>query len=244
VGCLRRSRTIDWPDDDPKAVITETAVAPVAAGRERRGAAQAVAARDQSDGLAAPAGAEYVHSARAARRPPSCDGREGIHLYQFCLRAAHCGSSELWISSLEVTLAALRLRKGARFIYEYDLNIPWRHEVRSEGYLPAEPGKTYPRRTGGAGACPPKDCGGPEGYLAGLDEAVSVEAFEDWDTLIEFLDWVIREGRTELLKDEETRWRLEQALERIEDREHAPGKPFSRQAVNTRLRQGEHRVRR
>jgi hypothetical protein len=30
----------------------------------------------------------------------------------------------------DVMLAALRFRKGARFIYEYDLNIPWRHEVR------------------------------------------------------------------------------------------------------------------
>jgi hypothetical protein len=57
-------------------------------------------------------------------------GREGIHLYQFCPSAAHYGSCELSASSPEVTLAALRLRKGARFTYEYDLNIPWRHEVR------------------------------------------------------------------------------------------------------------------
>ena len=163
-------------------------------------------------------------------------GWEGIHLYQFCLRAAHYGSSELWVSSPEVTLAALRLRQGARFTYEYDLNIPWRHEVRIEDHLPAEPGKTYPRCIGGAGACPPEDCGGPEGYLAGLDEAVSVEAFEDWDTLIETLDQVVQEGRPDLLKDEETRWRLEKVLERIEDREHAPGETFSRQAVNVRLR--------
>jgi hypothetical protein len=169
-------------------------------------------------------------------------GWEGIHLYQFCLRTAHYGSEELWVSSPDVTLAALRLRQGARFIYEYDLNIPWRHEVRIEDHVAAEPGKTYPRCTGGGDACPPEDCGGPEGYLAGLDEAVSVEAFEDWDTLIETLDQVVREGRTELLKDEEARWRLEQALERIEDRENVPGEPFSRQAVNARLSQGEHRV--
>src|SRR5487761_94303 len=167
-------------------------------------------------------------------------GWEGIHLYQFCLHATCYGSEELWVSSPEVTLTALRLRKGARFIYEYDLNIPWRHEVRIEDHTAVEPGKTYPRCTGGAGACPPEDCGGPEGYLAGLDEAVSVEAFEDLDTLIEIVDQVVREGRTDLLKDEETRWRLEQALERTEDREHAPGEPFSRRAVNARLHQGEH----
>ena len=169
-------------------------------------------------------------------------GWESIHLYQLCLRAAHYGSEELWASSPEMTLAALRLRKGARFTYEYDLNIPWRHEVQVEDHLPAESGKTYPCCTGGEGACPPEDCGGPEGYLAGLDEAASAEAFEDWDTLIEILDQVVLDGRTDLLKDEETRWRLEQALERAEAREHAQGEPFSRRAINARLRQGEHRV--
>jgi len=45
-------------------------------------------------------------------------GWEGIHLYQFCLRAARYGSLELSASSPDVTLAALRLRKGARFTYE------------------------------------------------------------------------------------------------------------------------------
>jgi hypothetical protein len=82
---------------------------------------------------------------------------DGIHLYQCCLLAAYYGSEELWASSPEVTLTALHLCKGARFTYGYDLNIPWRHEVRVENHLPAEPGKTYPRCTGGGGACPPED---------------------------------------------------------------------------------------
>ena len=71
-------------------------------------------------------------------------GWEGIHLYVFQLRAARYGSWELSASSPDVTLASLRLRKGARFIYEYDLNIPWRHEVRIEDRLRLETGKTYP----------------------------------------------------------------------------------------------------
>jgi hypothetical protein len=62
----------------------------------------------------------------------------GIHLYVFQLRAARYGSWELSASSPDVTLAALRFRKGARFIYEYDLNIPWRHEVRIEDRLEPE----------------------------------------------------------------------------------------------------------
>ena len=57
-------------------------------------------------------------------------GWESIHLYQFCLRSARYGSWELSASSPDVTLAALKLRKGARFAYEYDLNIPWRHRRR------------------------------------------------------------------------------------------------------------------
>ena len=81
-------------------------------------------------------------------------GWEGIHLYVFRLRAARYGSWELSASSPDVTLADLRFRKGARLIYEYDLNIPWRHEVRIEDRLerrlgrpiPFAPGATAPVR--------------------------------------------------------------------------------------------------
>ena len=97
-------------------------------------------------------------------------GWEGIHLYDFELRAARYGSWELSASSPDVTLASLRLRKGARFVYEYDLNIPWRHEVRIEERLRPETGKTYPLYSGGSGACPPEDCGGPQSFMAGRDE--------------------------------------------------------------------------
>ena len=38
---------------------------------------------------------------------------EGIHLYQFSQRATRFASAELSASSPDVTLAALRLRKGA-----------------------------------------------------------------------------------------------------------------------------------
>ena len=90
---------------------------------------------------------------------------EGIHLFQFRLRSRRYGSWELSASSPDVTLEAMWLRKGARFAYDYDLNIPWRHEVRIEDHLPVETGKVYPTCTGGDGACPPEDCGGPRGYV-------------------------------------------------------------------------------
>jgi len=167
-------------------------------------------------------------------------GWGGIHLYQFCLRAARYGSWELSASSPDVPLAALRLRKGARFTYEYDLNIPWRHEIRIESQLEPAAGKTYPICTGGNGACPPENCGGPAGFMAGRNGMLSVESLEDLDAMTEIIGQVVLERRMDLLNDEGTRWRLEEAVERSNAREHAQGRPFSRRTVNTCLRKGEH----
>ena len=169
-------------------------------------------------------------------------GWEGIHLYDFHLRAMHYGSWEVAAASPDVTLAALRLRKGARFVYEYDLNIPWRHEIRIEDRLAPEAGKACPVCTGGAGACPPEDCGGPESFMDRRDESFSFDALEDLDTMVEVLRQVTLEDGPELLMlDQETRWRLEDAVERSKARERAQGRPFSRREVNASLRDGEHR---
>jgi hypothetical protein len=83
-------------------------------------------------------------------------GWEGIYLYDFHLRATCYGSFEVGASSPDVALATLRFRKGARFIYEYDLNILWRQEVRIEDRLPPEARKTYPVCTGGGGPAHPR----------------------------------------------------------------------------------------
>ena len=168
-------------------------------------------------------------------------GWEGIHLYDFQLRAARYDSFEAGASSPDVTLATLRFRKGARFIYEYDLNIPWRHEVRIEDRLELEARKIYPICTGGGGACPPEDCGGPESFMARRDDRFSFDALEDLDTMVEVLQQVtLKDGSEPLALDQETRWRLEDALERAKAREEAQGRPFSRREVNASLRDGEH----
>jgi len=164
-------------------------------------------------------------------------GWEGIHLYQFCFRSRRYGSWEVSASSPDITLAALKLRRGARFTYEYDLNIPWRHEVRiEESRLDAEPGKVLPRCMAGDGACPPEDCGGPRGYLAGLDDASSWDALEDLHTMADILREVMLENRPEVLGDQDKRWQLDDALERAEARERARGCPFVQRSVNARLR--------
>ena len=150
---------------------------------------------------------------------------------------AHGGA----LSSPDVTLAALRFRKGARFIYEYDLNIPWRHEVRIEDRLEPEARKSYPVCTGGDGACPPEDCGGPESFMACRDDRFSFDALEDLDIMAEVLQQVTLKDRSApLALDQDTRWRLEEALEWAKAREEAQGRSFSRREVNASLRDDEH----
>ena len=168
-------------------------------------------------------------------------GWEGIHLYQFCLRAARYGSFELSASSPDVTIEGLQLRKGARFTYEYDLNVCWRHEIRVENRLELEPQKIYPVCVDGHGACPPEDCGGPAGYLERRAAALSLEAFDDLDTMVDILKQVVIERRPEVLDNAQTRWQLEQALDRTTTRHRWQGQPFSRRAVNDRFRRGNHR---
>jgi hypothetical protein len=74
------------------------------------------------------------------------------------------------------------------------------------------------------------------------DDLLSLDALEDLGTMAEILGEVALDHRPEILDDDETRWHLEQAAERSEARTRSQGQPFSRRAVNARLRQGEHRV--
>lgn len=167
-------------------------------------------------------------------------GWEGLHLFQFLLRATRYGSLELSASSAEVTMAALRLRKGARFVYEYDLNIPWRHGIRIEGHMAPTAKVTYPACSGGQGACPPEDCHDPSGFMAYRDDATSWDELEDLATLTDILrPFALRDEDAGL--DDEKQWRLEQALDHTRARERARGVPFAQRTVNDRLRQGAHR---
>jgi hypothetical protein len=74
----------------------------------------------------------------------------------------------------DVTLGTLIAESGRkpRWIYAYDFGDDWRHEIRFEGFVRADPKVKYPLCVAGERACPPEDCGGPWGY-AGLVEAIS-----------------------------------------------------------------------
>ena len=128
-------------------------------------------------------------------------GWEGIHLFQFRLRAVRYGSAELSATSPEVDLASFRLRTGSRFTHEYDLNVPWRHEVRVERQVEPEAGRPGPLCLDGHGDCPAEDSGGPAGHLARQHEAVGLEAMDDLDTMTEVLKEVLRTRTTTVLDD-------------------------------------------
>jgi hypothetical protein len=76
--------------------------------------------------------------------------------------------------------------------------------------------------------------------MAGRDDLLSLEAMEDLETMAEILGAVMQKRRPDLLDDDETRWRLERAVERSKEREQTQGRRFTRWQVNARQRQGEH----
>jgi hypothetical protein len=61
-------------------------------------------------------------------------------------------------------LESARFRENAKIIYVYDTGAWWQHEIRIEDRIEAEARKALSALHRGAGACPPEDCGGTEGY--------------------------------------------------------------------------------
>jgi hypothetical protein len=72
------------------------------------------------------------------------------------------------------------------------------------------------------------------------DDRFSFDALEDLDAMVEVLQQIaLKDGSGEPALDQETRWRLGDALELAKAREEAQGRPFSRREVNSSLRDGE-----
>jgi hypothetical protein len=153
-------------------------------------------------------------------------GWEGIHLFQFMLRARRFGSLELAARSPDVVLSELRLRQGTRFRYEYDLNGPWEHEVRL--------------CLDGDGSCPPEDCGGVPGFLARREAWTTPEARYDFAVLAGFIDQLALKRSTGGSIDAEEINNVQEALERLEGRQGWQGNPFSRKDVNVRLSRADY----
>jgi Plasmid pRiA4b ORF-3-like protein len=169
-------------------------------------------------------------------------GWQSLHLYQFFIRAVHYGSFDLCVSSPDRTLTSFRFRKGAKFIYEYDMGDFWRHEVRIEDQLEPNSEQPYPVCTGGAHSCPPEDCGGPEGYDERRREAIGFDAMNDFATVAELTEEALLSGKQDLLKDPDALWSLQQAVDRMKARQPFLRDGFSKREVNARFRRAEHHV--
>jgi hypothetical protein len=167
-------------------------------------------------------------------------GWEDVHLHRFRVHGKDYGIyREGGIGFVDdpsqVTLADLKLRAHERFVYEYDFGDSWLHDILLEQVLPADPRKTYPVCTAGAGDCPPEDCGGPEGYHDLVESRSSFaayeEAYEDVLLVAERI-LVFHEGGPRPTVDEPE---FMDALDRMRDRLDAAPIAFDRRAVNTAL---------
>ena len=166
-------------------------------------------------------------------------GWDATHLYRFFIRAVHYGSAELGVEAPDVMLSSFQFRRNAKFTYDDDMGDLWRHEIRVEGEGQAEAGRRYPSCIGGRRACPPEDCGGPDGY-AEQSLAARVSSFDDLATMAEVVQRIELDRETGVLKDPEIRNDLELAVDRQTVREQFLWQRFSRREVNTRLRRNAH----
>lgn len=86
-----------------------------------------------------------------------------------------------------ITLSQIAPRRGAACVYEYDLGDGWEHRIEVEEELPAEAIRIrVPACVGGERACPPEDCGGPQGY-ADLLEALRNPRHPDHESKVEWV---------------------------------------------------------
>lgn len=167
-------------------------------------------------------------------------GWEGIHLFLFDVYAVQYGSFELHAADPDVALREFGFRENDRFSYTYDMGDHWEHEIRIEA-IDSPPKKFYPICTGGSGACPPEDCGGPHGYLERRDEADGYDAWRDMGVMVDFLEDVVAADAPERPVSDFLSDDVEAAMERMIARKPFVEGKFSRGAVNKRFRAGEHR---
>ena len=97
-------------------------------------------------------------------------GWGNYHIYLFEARGCRYGEGVAeWseydqrvVNAKHTLLQDVAPRKGAAFLYTYDMGDGWNHQVRVEEITEGKADKV--RCLAGARSCPPEDCGGPIGY--------------------------------------------------------------------------------
>ena len=97
-------------------------------------------------------------------------GWTNSHLHQFIIddefygEPEEDGYSEDLRNEKPYRLNQFVVRKGFKFLYEYDFGDSWEHTLHVEAILPIRKGAQYLICLEGKRACPPEDIGGVEGY--------------------------------------------------------------------------------
>jgi Plasmid pRiA4b ORF-3-like protein len=99
-------------------------------------------------------------------------GWAGEHLHRFVIHGteygiAYLGTPGFRDDARQVHLGELGLRLGEKFTYTYTYNYfaGWTCGLRVEQITDAQPGRTYPRCTGGRRAGPPEEWEGPWAFV-------------------------------------------------------------------------------
>ena len=92
------------------------------------------------------------------------------HLHRFRIHGKDYGVAQPGGCSFaddprRVCLADFGFRLREWFLYEYDFNDFWQHEIRVEQILELDSERNYPVCIDGRRAVPPEDCGGPRAFF-------------------------------------------------------------------------------
>jgi len=105
------------------------------------------------------------------------------HLHQFIIYGKayglyYAGGMHFSDDANQVYLDQFQLRLNERFIYQYNFNDDWEYELRLEKILPINTKYEYPLCSAGNRTAPPEDCGGPEAFMALLEQNQSHYSLE------------------------------------------------------------------
>lgn len=100
-------------------------------------------------------------------------GWENCHMHDFRIRGSRLSIGDPSMCDVDedendVSIQDLLGRGVKKITYNYDFGDDWKHTIAFGRTLNAAPDVKYPRCTGGQGACPAEDSGGPWGYMENL----------------------------------------------------------------------------